>query len=211
MCGSKLTAIEPTDAPAAVIVPRTIHIREATLRTIRPHLVRRLAAGALVAATAGGMLAATGPAAAATPTCRSSQLVTWLDTNGNGAAGTVFYALNFTNIGSTCTLRGFPGVSAVSQNGHQLGSAAAREKNVKVKPITLKGTAGGNASNASSAQATLGIVEAGNFPASACHQTTASGLRVYAPNQNAATFVPYPFAACSRSGPAYLKVTAVKR
>lgn len=185
------------------------------MRTFRPRITRRLAAGALAAAAVAGALGtaltAAGPAVAATPTCRSSQLVSWFDPNGNGAAGTVFYAMNFTNIGSTCVLRGYPGVSAVSQTGHQLGSAAKRSKAVKVKPITLKGTNGGPATNASSAEATIGIVEAGNFPASSCHQATASGFRVYAPNQNAATFVPFPFAACSRSGPTYLTVSAVKR
>jgi hypothetical protein len=40
---------------------------------------------------------------------------------------------------------------------------------------------------------------------------TASGLRVYAPNQSGASFVAYPFAACSRTGPMFLNITAVKR
>jgi hypothetical protein len=137
--------------------------------------------------------------------------VTWLDTAGNGAAGTTFYVLNFINIGPTCTLRGYPGVSAVGQTGHQIGNAARRQNSVKIKPITLQGTAGGSPSNASTAHATLGIVEAGNFSPSACHDVTASGLRVYAPNASGASFVSYPFAACSGSGPVFLNITAVKR
>lgn len=182
------------------------------MRTPRPVLARRLVAGALAAAASAGVLAAsTGPAAAATPTCRSSQLVTWLDTSGNGAAGTIFYSLNFTNIAGTCVLRGYPGVSAVGQTGHQLGSAAERSKAVKVKPITLQGTHGAVPSASSSARAVLGIIEVGDFSPSACHQVTASGLRVYVPNQTAATFIPYPFAACSRSGKRYLTISAVKR
>ena len=59
------------------------------------------------------------------------------------------------------------------------------------------------------AKAVLQITEAGNFPSSACAQTTAAGLRVYPPNQTAAKIVPFPFGACSRSGPVYLHIASV--
>lgn len=62
--------------------------------------------------------------------------------------------------------------------------------------------------NDASDAVTLQIVEAGNFPASSCHLVTAAGLRVFPPNQRAAKVVPFPFAACSRSGPVYLTVHA---
>jgi len=48
-----------------------------------------------------------------------------MDTQGDGAAGSVYYTLQFTNLsGHACTLRGYPGVSAVSLSGHQLGAPA---------------------------------------------------------------------------------------
>ncbi|MGI8712266.1 MAG: DUF4232 domain-containing protein, partial [Solirubrobacteraceae bacterium] len=130
------------------------------------------------------------------------QLVTWLNTSPNGAAGTVYYAVNFTDIGNVCTLRGYAGVSAVSQDGHQLGSAARRNPG-RVRTFTLSG----GATAASTVHATVGIVEAGNYPAASCHPATASGLRVYAPNQSSARFLPYPFAACSSRRPSLLSVS----
>ena len=57
-------------------------------------------------------------ARSAIPKCATSGLVVWMDTNGNGAAGTIYYELQFTNLsGQTCTLTGYPGVSAVKLNG----------------------------------------------------------------------------------------------
>lgn len=190
------------------------------MRTSHRPPTRRLALRALTLAAAAGSAIALGAVAspadgaarpAGIPACRTSQLVVWLNTNANGAAGTLFYALNFTNIGSTCTLRGYPGVSAVSQNGHQLGNAARRSNVIKIKPVTLKGTSGGGPQAANTAQATVGIVDTGAIPSSSCHQVTASALRVYTPNQSGAVVVPYPFSACSRRGPSFLNVTAVKR
>lgn len=56
------------------------------------------------------------------------------------------------------------------------------------------------------AHALLGIVEAGNFPASQCGPVNAAGLRVYPPNQTQSRVAPYPFSACSKSGPIYLRI-----
>ena len=66
---------------------------------------------------------------AATPSrCTTANLDVWLNTMGNGAAGSVYYNLNLTNLSAgTCTLYGYPGVSAVTQAGIQLGSAAGRD------------------------------------------------------------------------------------
>lgn len=165
-----------------------------------------LALGA--SALALGVAAA--PADAAVPACKTAQLVTWLNTQSNGAAGTIFYTLNFTNVGAKCTLRGYPGASAVGRAGKRLGKAAVRNSVKPVKTVTL------NAPNAShqtfsTAHAMLGIVETGVFSESVCGPTIASGLRVFAPNQPAATFVPFPFGACALSGPKYLNISAVAK
>src|ERR1700751_4560834 len=54
-----------------------------------------------------------------TSACSSSALKVSLGP-ANGAAGTVFYPLNFVNTGKLgCTLRGYPGVSAVTRSGQQ--------------------------------------------------------------------------------------------
>jgi hypothetical protein len=157
-----------------------------------------------------GLAVAAAPAAGAVPACRTSQLVVWLNTQSNGAAGTIFYTLNFTNVGAACTLRGYPGLSAVGRGGRRLGSAATRNSVKPVKTVTLKAP---NAARGtfSSAHATVGIVETGVFSPSVCRPTIASGMRVYPPNQAAAAFVAFPFSACARSGPKYLKISAVTR
>src|SRR5262249_57737110 len=64
------------------------------------------------------------PAAPAAPACSTGGLVVWIN-NVEGAAGTLYYTLNFTNLsGHACTLRGHPGVSTVGLSGSQIGRPA---------------------------------------------------------------------------------------
>jgi hypothetical protein len=143
------------------------------------------------------------PTIASAAACTTPGLVVWLDTQGNGTAGSIFYTLEFTNLSArTCTLKGYPGVSAVNLAGHTLGSAAGRDHATTPHLITLVPGA--------TATAVLRIVEAGNFPTAACHQVTAAGLRVYPPNLTTSKVVPFPFSACSSTGPVYLSVRAVR-
>jgi hypothetical protein len=169
---------------------------------------KRLIGAAAISAALMATLAA--PASSAPgavgspPRCATSKLAIWLDTQGSGAAGSVYYHLKLTNLsGRACTLRGYPGVSAVSLAGRQLGRAAARDSVHQPKLVTL--------ANASSASVVLRIVAAANFPIATCRPVTAAGLRVYPPNETAAKVVPFPFRACSRSGPVYLSVEAVQK
>jgi hypothetical protein len=167
---------------------------------------RRLTAAVACGATLTAIAATASPAAttAGTPRCATSGLVIWLETQGNGAAGSIYYNLDFTNLsGHACTLLGYPGVSAVNLAGHTLGSAASRDNFHAPVVVTL--------ASGASARTVLRIVEAGNFPASICRQVTAAGLRVYPPNQTASKVVPFPLAACSRSGPVYLSVRVVQK
>ena len=167
---------------------------------------RRLSAAIACAAALAATAATTSPAAttATTPRCVTSRLVIWLETQGNGALGSIYYNLDFTNLsGHACTLVGYPGVSAVNLVGHTLGSAASRDN--FHAPVVVMLAAG------ATARAVLRIVEAGNFPSSTCRQVPAAGLRVYPPNQTASKVVPFPFSACSRSGPAFLSVRVVTK
>jgi hypothetical protein len=159
-------------------------------------------AGAALAIVVASSAGARGVAhAAATPSCSSSQLVNWLDTNPNGTAGTIFYELQFTNLGNSCTLRGYPGVSAVSLSGQQLGSPASRVTQIKLKTITIK--------RGMTVKAALGIVDTGAIPISKCRAVTAAGLRVIAPNTTGSTVIPFPFSACSVSGGSSLTIRPV--
>ena len=176
---------------------------------LRTNAARRfLLAGALAAAATlvpAAAMAAPGAAAhtgLATPACATSGLDVWLNTQGQGAAGTIFYKLNFTNLsGSTCTLFGYPGVSGTSLGGTQLGSPAIR---IGATPHTV------TLANGATAFAQVGIVQPGLFPASQCGPVTAAGLRVFPPNQTQSKRVPFPFTACSKTGPLYLKIMPVQ-
>jgi Protein of unknown function (DUF4232) len=150
-------------------------------------------------------LLSAGTAAASTPACGSFGLVVWVTNSpGGAAAGTDYFDLEFTNLsGHTCTVTGYPGVSAVNLAGQQVGSPAGRNAQHSAHPITL--------ANGGSASVVLGIVDAGNFPPSRCHSVIAAGLRVYPPGQTASRVVPFPFEACSRTGTTYLTIEAAQK
>lgn len=145
------------------------------------------------------------PAAASTPGCATSGLVIWL-TPDTGFAGGYGYHVNFTNLsGRACTLRGYPGVSAVSLSGGRLGSRASWGGfgNAKLRTVRL----------ASGATATAEVLIRNVYVLSSqsCRQGTAAGLRIYPPGQTASKVIPFPFSACSRSGPIYLDAGLVHK
>jgi hypothetical protein len=146
-------------------------------------------------------------AASAAPACSPSQLVTYVGpAAGGGSAGASTLLLNFSNVGAgACTLRGFPGVSAVDQAGHQLGRAALRSgggaRTITLKPATV--------TTFGTAAAFVQLEDTGNFPSSRCEGKIASGLKVFAPNTSTPRIVPLPFPACTTSSAVFLKVTAV--
>jgi hypothetical protein len=176
------------------------------------HLPRRLIGATAVACAAAmtpgvALAAASSPATsnapASAPRCATSGLVAWLNVPpGNHYAGGAYYYLEFTNLsGHTCTLRGYPGVSAVSLSGGALGSPAGWGV---VRPATV-GLAPG-----ATATSILQVANPANFgsrcflPGSPAHLPTAAGLRVYPPGQFVSKVIPYPFSACARTGPVYL-------
>jgi hypothetical protein len=126
---------------------------------------------------------------ATVPACHVSQLKVALG-GSEGAAGTIYYRILFTNrSGTTCSLRGYPGVSSVGgSNGHQIGAAAPRDP-ATVHTIVLRPRVVAGAS--------YGQVQALNFPKARCHPVTSLGLRVYAPGATAARFLPLKHLACS--------------
>ena len=178
-----------------------MHLQASTARRI-------LAAAAVTCAAAlapAAALAAPGhhadAARTATPACATSGLDVWLDTNGSSATGHTGYHLKFTNLsGSTCTLFGYPGVSAVTLTGTQIGSAAARNGTTP-QTVTL--------ANGATTDALVVITNTSFFQPSLCHQVTAAGLKVYPPNQTKPRTVPFPFGACSKTGTIYLAISPV--
>jgi hypothetical protein len=172
---------------------------------LRAHFPRRLIGAAAIACAAAlvpvAAFAATSSAAgrAAVPACRTAGLVIWVTPQfGGGYAGGYYYNLNFTNqSGHACTLRGYPGVSAVGLGGRRLGSPAGWGPPA--------GTVVRLANNAT-ATALLQVADAGDYGCTA----TAAGLRVYPPNQFTSKVVPYPLGACARTGPVWMHAGPVR-
>jgi hypothetical protein len=165
----------------------------------------------------GGISTGTDVASAATTrACTTSDLVVWLNTVGNGAAGSSYYDLNFTNLSAhACTLTGYPGVWGVSLSNQQIGSSAARDSTIAPSLITLSSAISArallSATTHNTATVILRITEVLNFPASICRQVSAAGLRVYPPGQTTSKIIDFPFAACAKGGPRYLHVEAVQK
>jgi len=169
---------------------------------------------ALVTAGPGAtsLAGATGTA----PRCTTSELVVWLDTRGNGTAGSTYYDLEFTNLSAhACTISGYPGVSALNFTGQQLGNAAGHDAEHTAALITLTSGAAhegmGGFQTGNTATVILQITDTGNYPPSTCGSVAAVGLRVYPPDQTASKIVPFPFAACSHRGPLYLHVESAQK
>ncbi|MFN8124141.1 MAG: DUF4232 domain-containing protein [Thermoleophilia bacterium] len=163
------------------------------------------AAGTLLLGGIAGHAGAAPPAAdrSAVAVCHPPALVVWLDTRGDGAAGSTFYDLVFTNLSArTCRLSGYPGVSAVTAGGARLGRPAGRDTTRAPRAVRLAPGA--------SAVTTLRIVDVLNYPAALCRPVMAAGLRVYPPGSTRSARVPFPFRACSRGGPQFLSVRAVR-
>ena len=162
---------------------------------------------AFAASSSGAALAAdTGRASpAAVSACTAKDLGVWVAVSqGNGAAGSVFFPLQFTNLSRhACAMRGFPGVSAVDRNGHQLGSPAGWDHIRPVRTVVL--APGATAHDI----LRYGDVEVATAPR--CHPVSSMlELRVFPPGQRHATFAAFTVEACSHAGPVYLDVTPVQ-
>ena len=176
------------------------------LRAPRRRKYQALAATAIIAGA--GAIAATVPAVAASasqaapataPKCGNTAVRAWLGVPGDGAAGSFYYQLELSNISAhTCTLYGYPGVSAVASGGHQLGSAAGRSTGDPERVVTLTPGA--------TSHVLLQITDTGVYSPSQCEPKNAVELKVYPPNDTAPQYVPLTFSACSKAGPVYLHV-----
>jgi Protein of unknown function (DUF4232) len=135
------------------------------------------------------------PHAAGPAPCATSGLSVKLGA-GNGAAGSTFVPIVFTNTsGSSCSLFGYPGVSFVTgQGGSQIGLAAQRDSTQPAQNIVL--AAGGVA------HAVLRVVQAANFPAASCQIATASTLKIFPPEQTAPLYLAYSAKTCSSNSTA---------
>jgi hypothetical protein len=139
--------------------------------------------------------------------CRTAALRIAVDVSqADGAAGSSYYPLNFTNAsGTTCEMYGYPGVSfaaAPTVAGQQIGAGALRSNAFTKVAVRL--------APGQTAHAWLKVAVAANYPASTCKPVTAHWLRVYPPGETAAGFVGHTFNACSSTSAAVLSVLPVR-
>jgi uncharacterized protein DUF4232 len=133
-------------------------------------------------------------AAASVPACTAGDLGVWVAADqGEGAAGTAYVPLEFTNLSHhTCTLHGFPGVSAISSSGRQLGSPAVWDHGVPARTVTLAPGGTGYAS--------LGYSDVITADCPAASKRTASALLVYPPGQTHADHALWDSVTCTAPG-----------
>lgn len=135
------------------------------------------------------------------PRCTGRDLGVWVAVDqGNGAAGTIYFPLEFTNLSHhTCYLFGYPGVSALDANSHQLGSPADWGPRTGARIVNLAPGA--------TAHTILGYHDVAVSTESACAPVKlAVDLRIYPPGQRTATDANFAFDACSRRGPVYMTI-----
>jgi Protein of unknown function (DUF4232) len=165
------------------------------------------ASAAVAAGSSGAVLTAdtTRVASAAVRACAAGDLGVWVAVSqGNGAAGSLYLPLQFTNLSRhACAMRGFPGVSAIDRNYHQLGSPASWDHVIPSRTVVLAPGA--------TAHTILRYSDVEVSTAPGCHPTFGTfELRVYPPGQRQATYAAFDLQACSHAGPVYLGVEPIR-
>jgi hypothetical protein len=157
---------------------------------MRVGVLAGVVAAIAVAVFAPGALAGSAAASASASRCKTSHLEVWFGLGlGGGTAGSVYYPLEFSNVGhSACTLNGFPGVSAVGSGGGQLGPPAGRNGQHHGTVTLVAGA---------TAHAIRRVEDAGALCA---HPVTAVGLKVFPPGATQSQSIPFSFAACAHRG-----------
>jgi hypothetical protein len=121
-----------------------------------------------------------------------------------GAAGSLYQVIVFTNIGDTaCTLYGYPGVSlAAGTPVTQVGQAATRSPVTAPTVVTLQPGQAGNA--------LLRITQALNYPTATCLPQTTTYLQIYPPNQTTPIYLAFSSTGCSSVGVKLLTISVVQ-
>ena len=123
---------------------------------------------------------------------------------GNGAAGSLYLPLQFTNL-SLERLRDarLPRVSAVDRNNHQLGSPASWDHAVSARTVVL--------ARGATAHTILRYSDVAVTTAPGCHPTFGTfELRIYPPGQRGTTYAAFDLQARSHAGPIYLSVEPIQ-
>ncbi|MEP7017296.1 MAG: DUF4232 domain-containing protein [Actinomycetota bacterium] len=137
--------------------------------TSRPSPTTRITAGAVATCLTGQLRLAAGPT--------------------NGAAGSLYTSLSFTNTtGTSCSMRGFPGVSLLNDAGVIVGQPATRDGSAG-SPVRL-----------GPGQRAQFIIRVGTATRTGCTvPRPSSQIEVYPPGQTVALRIPFATGSCAMS------------
>ena len=164
------------------------HVRQYLPHTPQPRAHSSGPAAGPTTAPAAGPV--TEPAAAGPAACPADALRITIGM-ANGAAGSIYYPIDFTNTGGlTCTLYGYPGVAfATAAGGSVVGAPAVRNPTFARQLVTL-GPGG-------TAHASLQVQVAQSYPVSICKPVTAHWLQVFPPASYVAQYIPFTAVTCT--------------
>ena len=203
-CGTQATA--PTATPTVTVAPSAPETSAAAQPSPTATVTVTTAPSASASSSAAPSSDEGDPNTPADQCDDASIGVTVAIADGGGGAGSEYYNVLFTNTGgSSCVLRGTPGVSVVGNgNGTQIGPAADRvETGVKSLRLAVGETVA----------APLKIVNigSGGGPLDGCRVVHGDGYRVYPPHSRKAIFVKDADAVACSSGPVFMTVSPVTR
>lgn len=116
--------------------------------------------------------------------CVKANTRVWMGQPGDGTAGTTYYQIEFSDIGSTaCSLYGYPGISMLNARGWQVGHAATHSGTRRLVVLRPGGTA----------HVVLAVGDAGNY---CSNPVTTTMLRVFPPGQRHPQVLEFPSQAC---------------
>lgn len=155
--------------------------------------MRKMESFIAAAAVAAGVLvggAGTVASATTTPSCKPAQMVVSRGSS-NGAAGTIYHVLIFTDTAGACAIWGVPAIQPVVGAGHSpvgptagnasMGEMAARHVLTKGKSVSVD----------------YAVVEAGNFSVASCKAKNADGVLVSLSPFVKSTYVKMAISVCT--------------
>jgi len=150
-----------------------------------------LSASSLMAVGASALSSVATASAAPVSNCVPAQ-ITVSRGAGDGAAGTIFYPIIFTNTGATCAIFGVPAIQPVAGKGRHAVGPLARSLSMGEMParqVIAKGQ---------SVSVAFGVTEASNYPPSACVMRSASGIVVTLGSFVSSRYVHLPIDVCTK-------------
>lgn len=151
-----------------------------------------LPAGGSVFGVVGFSLVPTPASAATIRSCVSADLRVTLGT-AQGAAGTIYHPIVFTNVSSTpCSMFGVPVIQPVRGADHKDVGPLARNTSMGEMPALHTLSSGRSVSVA------FGVTETGNYTPSACVARAADGVLVSIGNFLHSHFVHLPISVCAK-------------